>query len=407
MKTLILFLDSLRFLDVNQQNTPFFDQICQRSAFGPLTPLFGYHTEYSIISGCYPAKHNIWTWFHYAPNSSFGWIRPFLPTFRIIDKTFFSSYLRKFISLVTCLLRYLGGKTRIIPIYKIPLNEAVKFEYTVDKNHTDFDSLPLPNLFDILQRNKIAFWASDWPFITDNNGIRLSFFTNNEAAKLKAAAKALLKKEAVYLHVWELDYVQHKFGIESPEVKQHLSFLDKQIEKIVASFGGLDNLNLVIFSDHGMAKVINKVDILPVLRPYLSKIDFFPDSTMARIWLKDQSIKDRLKEDLAALRCGRIYDRENAENLKINYSRSHSGDLLFALDIGLQLSPNFFQGHQLAKAMHGYVDHGPDLEGVLIVSSPKIQPKKVESANLVDVVPTILDLLDIKTNINFDGKSAL
>ena len=408
MKTLILFLDALRFLDINQENTPFLSEVCQRGTFGPLKTLFGYHVEYSMISGCYPAKHNIWTWFHYdAKNSSFRWMGPFLPIFGIVDKTFFRRYLRKFISSVTCLSRYLRGKTRIIPVYEIPLNEAVKFDYTVDKNHTDFNSLPVPNLFDILRGSRVSFWASDWPFSTDNNGIRLSFFTNNEAVKLKAAANALIKKEAAYLHVWELDHIQHEFGIESPEAQKHLSFLDKQIKKIVADFGGLDNINLVIFSDHGMAKVIDKIDILPVLRPYFSKIDFLPDSTMVRIWLKDQSIKDDLRRDLTALRCGRIYGRENMGDLKINYNRSHAGDLLFALDIGLQLTPNFFQGFRLAKAMHGYVGHNSSLDGILIVSSPKIKPQKIESAVLVDVVPTILKLLNIDSNFNFDGKSHL
>jgi len=408
MKTLILFLDALRFDDVNQENTPFLYQLSQKGVSGRLGTLFGYHVEYSIVSGCYPSKHNVWTWFHYdKEGSSFRWIKPFLFLFKPLDRTFLSKYLRIFISAVTCFFRYLKGKTRILPINRIPLDEAIKFNFTVDKNYVDFNPLPVPTLFDVLRQKDISFWAFEWPIFGDKKRVSFKLFGNNDKDKLQLIRKEIKRKDLVYCHVWQLDSITHKFGVGSLEVKKHLHFLDFQIKDIIEENGGLNNFNLVIFSDHGMAKIKDSVDILSVLKPYLSKMEILLDSTMVRIWLKDQSIKNSLKHDLESLDRGRVYTEKNVEELKINYDWRYMGDLLFAVDVGLQISPNFFQDNKIAKAMHGYVRHSPDLDGILIVNSPKTESRKIEKANLVDLMPTILDLLNIETELDFDGESKI
>jgi len=408
MKTLILFLDAIRFDDLNKENTPFLYALSQKGAFGRLDTLFGYHVEYSIFTGSYPTKHNVWTWLHYdKKKSSFRWIKPFLFLFIPLDRTFLSRYLRIFISAVTCFFRYLKGQTRILPINKIPLKEAVKFDFTIDKNYVDFNPLPIPTLFDILRQKNISFWAFEWPIFGNRKKVSFKLFGNNDRDKLRFVKKEVKKRDLVYCHVWQLDSITHKFGVGSPEVKKHLRFLDSQVKEIIEENGGLDNFNLVIFSDHGMASIKGKVDIMPILKPYLSRIEILPDSTMVRIWLKDQSIKDNLGHDLELLDGGRVYTKKNVGELKINYDRKYMGDLLFAVDVGLQISPNFFQDNEMARAMHGYVGHSPDLDGILIVNSPKIKLKRIKEANLVDLMPTILDLLNIETELNFDGESKI
>ena len=64
-KTLILFIDAFSFSDLTEERTPFMFKLAKQGAYGPLETIpAGYHIEYSMLAGCLPLKHNIWTWYY-------------------------------------------------------------------------------------------------------------------------------------------------------------------------------------------------------------------------------------------------------------------------------------------------------------------------------------------------------
>ena len=76
---------------------------------GGIKTLAGYHVEYSMLSGYYPLKHNVWTWYYYdTKNSCFKWIKPLKPLFKLLDRTFLRSPIRAFISYSTMFFRYIS-----------------------------------------------------------------------------------------------------------------------------------------------------------------------------------------------------------------------------------------------------------------------------------------------------------
>src|SRR3989344_6541715 len=128
MKTIVLFLDAFRHEDLNEGNCPYLHKLACSGTSGRLSTLAGYHVEYSMLSGYYPLKHNVWIWYYYdEKNSCFRWIRPFRPMFKMLDNTALRNLSRGFISYATMFSRYVNGKTRLLKANEIPIEKLDKF----------------------------------------------------------------------------------------------------------------------------------------------------------------------------------------------------------------------------------------------------------------------------------------
>lgn len=409
VKTLMLFLDAVKFDYLNEQDTPFLYGLAKEGISANLNTLPGYHIEYSIMSGCYPDVHNVWTWFYLNPeNSSFKWIKNWNFLFNNIDKTPLRKQLRSFITYYTSLRRYMNGKTRMLSINKLPLDKAHLFDLAVDKNFCDKNPISVPTLFDVLRKHERKYFCSEWPIVGTNEKTRVLISGGSDEGKFSLLAKTIDKDyDFRFTHVWELDSKIHRFGIDHEEIIAHLRYLDGKVEEIVTALREKEPTDVVIFSDHGMVPITKTVNIINEFKSLgLSDDDYIilPDSTMARVWLNNSSLKKKIVNHLEGLKCGKVYDENNIKELHIPYNRPFVGDFLFAADPGVQISPNFFQGHETANAMHGYVKHAPDLDGIFIVNGPQINPATLKDVQLVDICPSTLRLMGITPPSTCDGK---
>lgn len=413
MKTIAIFLDGFRFTYLDPDLTPFLYGLAKDGLLANLNTLPGYHVEYSIFSGSFPTKHNVWGWFYLNPSrSSFRWMRPFVPLLGLFDHSPTDKMLRRFISAVTCLLRLSRGKSRLIPINMLPLKEATRFDIAVDKSYIDQNPLGVPTLLDCLRDARRPYLASEWPMCANQHRIWLSPFERGDGAKLSRLFKeASQHYEFVFTHVWELDSKSHAYGIDSPEVQGHIRFLDSTIGRLVAQFRQAEDANIVVFSEHGMVPVEGVIDLGQTLaamgfedgRDYSA----FPGSTMAQIWLREPHLQGRIKNELAIQDGLEIYDEDSIHQLMIPYHRDYAGDLLLAVKPGYQFRPNYFQADGVAKAMHGYTQSTPNLDSILIVNGPGVSPKRAENARLVDIAPTLAELMGIEAPAEWDGESLL
>lgn len=406
MKTIVLFLDAFRYKDMNKNNCPYIYELAKCGAYGPLKTLAGYHVEYSMLSGYYPLKHNVWIWYYYDKGvSCFKWIKPLKPLLIYLDGTLLRSLTRNFISYTTMLIRYFQGKTRLLRANEIPIEKLDKFNISVDKFYTDRNSLNVPTLFDVLRENKVKYIASEYPWIATNGCMKISFFKKNDESNFKLLKKNIEKYELLYCHVWNLDSLQHKYGVESRESLIHIKKIDGCVKDLVEASKEIDrDLNIVIFSDHGMTDVIGTINAVEVLKNY--EANYFIGSTTAQIWLNDLYKKNEIKQKFLKLNCI-VYDEKNIENIKIPYNRSFVGDMLVAARPGYQFYPDFFRKDANARAMHGYTTKNKDLDGIFIINGSNVKNDHIKNASLVDIMPTILKLIGIKKYDEYDGKARI
>lgn len=399
MKTLILFIDAFSFSDLKKENCQFLYELAQKGTYGSLTTIpAGYHIEYSMVSGCLPLKHNVWAWYYLNPKGSFSKIKYIK---KILNKIKNERIKRGIIDYYVNFVRLIQGKTRFLKTNKIPLSILEKFDVSVDKMHFEHNPLPVPTMFDVFRKNNIRYVGMEFPIVSDNKKTGF-YFSKGDIKELGIAEKKLKKYDIVYLHIWGLDAIEHKYGLHSEHALTYIRNIDYQIEEIMKRN---KELNLIIFSDHGGVNVTKTKDIISILKKY--ECDYFLGSTSAQIWFKDKTSqkKPELKKELKK-QGYLIYDETNIEKeLFIPYKREFVGDLLAYVKPGEQIYPDFFRNTAKVKSMHGYAEKTPELAGIFVMKFHNTRKKKIQNMKLYDIAPTILKVMNLEIPKIWDGKA--
>ena len=404
MKNLILFIDAFSFSDLKENNCPFIYKLAKGGAYGGLTTIpAGYHIEYSMLSGCLPLKHNVWAWYYLNPKGTFSKIKYIKPLLKMFEALNAEEINRFIVDRYINLIRLMQGKTRFLKSNKIPLDILKNFEVSVDKMHFEHNPLPVPTLFDVLRKNSFSYVGMEFPIISDNKKTWF-YFKKGDLKELDKAEKLLKKYDTVYLHIWKLDSIEHKYGLHSEESLRYIKIIDEKIKEIVEKN---KDLNLIIFSDHGGVKVDKTKNILPILKKY--DCEYFLGSTSVQIWLKNPDSYDILKIKKELKKEGYlIYDEKNIEKeLFIPYKREFVGDLLVCVKPGEQIYPDFFRDTATVKSMHGYTKKSPELSGIFVMNGFNIKKKKINNMKLYDIAPTILKAMKIEIPKIWDGKARI
>jgi hypothetical protein len=227
---------------------------------------------------------------------------------------------------------FFNGKSNILAVFCKSKNSSLRFmKY--------FQWLEKFNRFkrifvDILI-NLPRFIKREELFKTGN--IPLSQLYKFEISIKKHPAK---RKDVDFVYFGELDNLAHKQGIESRKIKDAIRRIDKEISKIKFD---------IIFSDHGMVDVKERVSV-----PWFK--DCFIDGDMARYWGKESDLK-KIRENLP-LDKGKI----------VEWSDKKFGDLIFIANTGILIYPNFWDGKNPSKAMHGYDGKHKEMKAFYIIN---------------------------------------
>lgn len=397
-KVIMIFLDAFSSRYINANKTPFLYEIAQKGFYAPIKPMFAFQgIGASMFSGTVPNKNKIWCdWVLKTENiDSLPIILNFLlklsdlfPNDRISKDfryVFYKMYNRDF------------GTPNLIPS-----NMLSHFELKLKKRYTEENSLgQIITLFDQLKKYNMRCYISG---IDDNPG---------EERIIKDFLNAFKTKYDLYLiKLSSLDSLGHKYGPDSPEIYTKLREIDGIMEKIITEVNNSgDNVHSVIFSDHGMSTVIKSIDFLQILNKLPIKMDkdyiLFLDSTVSRFWFNNGKAKKLIYETLSKLDCGQILNKYDLEILGIDKVGPEYGELFFALKEGWVFHPDFFRRYNSPKGMHGYAypNDGP----ILIIHSQEgnISFKNRGHAQMIDIMPTVLDLLNIPVPNGCEGVSCI
>jgi predicted AlkP superfamily pyrophosphatase or phosphodiesterase len=183
-----------------------------------------------------------------------------------------------------------------------------------------------------------------------------------ELWKVDFSVKKPLNKSArvKFKYFGELDKVGHEFGTKGKEIISAIKNLDKKISKMDFD---------LIFSDHGMIDVEKTISM-----PWTKNC--FIDSDMARYWGEKEEL-EKIKKKLP-LKDGKILDWDNEEY----------GQLIFVVNPGILILPNFWQGNEKVKAMHGYFGKHEEMNGIYILRK-KGDKKNIKAFELHQILQEI------------------
>ncbi|MEO0280645.1 MAG: alkaline phosphatase family protein, partial [candidate division WOR-3 bacterium] len=231
--------------------------------------------------------------------------------------------------------------------------------------------------------------------------------------------------DIIILHIMEPDRLFHFFIKEDNKLEKYFHFLDEKIKEFVER-NVKDEDELILLSDHGFTELKSEINIFPLLKNrgiFKFKIensqelkDISEDSkaftmTPGRIYLykKERFLKAKYKEEEIIKEVENILkDLLNLEGIKDFKSKYE----IFGKEFS-NIAPDF-----LLISEKGF-DFRAELKNEEIyISSPLkgthtfddaflfIRGKRIlkDNVKIIDVAPTILNILEISNKYNFDGE---
>lgn len=398
-KIVMVFLDAFSSRYLNADYCPFFHKMCKKGNYKFIDPLFAFEgIGATIFSGTWPRTHGVWTNF-IAANQFLSKIDSLMcSSFKIFDKLPNDRLRWDSRYLVYNWLR------KPIPIPNLISPSLLNFfEHKQEKPiYLDNALNNVPTIFEILKRNgKTVTFFKNSAFMNDKKITELlcNYFKNGKISDL------------TYLKISSLDPIGHKYGPASKEILNAVRTIDNLLMKMV--MGSLDleeNITFLFFSDHGMVPVSKTINISELMRKTSLKIgtDFlmFLDSTMARFWAFNQKAHDVIKKLLLGIRYGHILSSSELQTMKLPVNRDEFGEMIFALDEGVMVHPDFFHKDNI-KGMHGYYNTTYDNPFFALSSLDDIRLSSNQTIEFVDIVPTVLDLLQVSPPPLCEGKSII
>lgn len=347
----------------------------------------------TMYSGVFPNKHHMWFIWKYAPETS---------PFRILPKTKKLKYIDSLLSryFIGKMVRLFSDNTSYAGIGVMKRSSLVNWPYfdVAESRFWDADKYlgPVPTIFEILRKNDIPYETVG---LLDNK---------NDGGALSHIEKfhTVPEKKWIYLFIGEVDQYSHFYTQESDVTIEFLKKVDREIERVYSELSAhYDEIDFICFSDHGHMKIEHQFDIYELFKKNRINLDDFihiVDTNYARFWFRNCNEEKIIKRIIADIPSGFILDDKHYKKYHTAMPDNRYGDLIYYLDYPYMFKKTVWGYGLRTKSIHGYLPDYPDKDGVFISNIPIESDKHI---SLADIIPSLLDLLNIKANFEFDGHS--
>lgn len=361
---LYIFIDAFGW-QIYRENNWFLDGVVNTGR--PLQTVFGYSSACipSIITGKPPRAHGYWSSFYYSPATS-----PF-KFFKHLDllpgAVMNSARVRRYISRA---IKKTFGFSGYFEIYNVPFRYLPYFDYQEKYDiWAEGGMRGSATIFDRLREKQVNFcMAKD----------------GSDETKFDILAKTLPEKKIgfAYMHLSELDNLLHLNGKDAGIVKDKIKDYDIRIRKLYDNAKRYySDVDLVVFSDHGMKDVASGYDLIKDIEPlglvYGRDYVVFYDATMARFWFLNTEARVKITARLEGIKEGRILRDDELQSFGVYFKDHKYGDTIFLMNPGLMIVPSFMSRKPL-RGMHGYHPDDPDsLAAYLATTEPGTRPQTI------------------------------
>ncbi|MCH8864676.1 MAG: alkaline phosphatase family protein [Chloroflexi bacterium] len=351
----------------------------------------------SMYSGVYPNKHRNWFVWRYAPDTSpFKWLQGI----GRLPHNIYTKY--AFYRTTTALLTRHNTAFCDVPfLWWLPMSAWSNF----DVNEKKFWSEPgfltdYPTIFDVLRAHHVPYEVIG--MVKGQTHRALGWIEAHNFSDIKPWT---------YLFIGDIDGYSHRYGPDSVETQERLGKIDRVLEQKYRLFEkALGDFCFMLYSDHGHMAVKEGINLSEFfagrgkdINDYIHIIDI----NYARFWFRNEKEAEAVTEALSSLGKGFILTEEHLRKYRVDMPDNRYGDLIYYLDTpgafthGLVSVLGKPRGH-LPASIHGYLPDYPDMDGVFVSNRSLVGDSHLE---LVDIMPSILDALDLPIPGHVEGKS--
>jgi predicted AlkP superfamily pyrophosphatase or phosphodiesterase len=344
----------------------------------------------SMYSGMRPDRHGLWfVWQRMPGRSPFRWLKPF----RFLDRVdnlplhlLATKVTRRFVRTTS----WFGIP---YPVH-VPWRYLPELDVSERKLWTDPGYLETaPTVFDLLRDASV-----DLEIVGMTGGHSSGLSAINEWSPSTDI------RPLTYLFAGDIDHASHAHGQGSEEVSRLLLRVDEVIERTYDAMRQVSGaVSVVVWSDHGHHDVqkINPFDLLAHhgldIKPYPHVID----TNFIRLWIDDPRKRGDIVQRLDAMGVGSVLTEEELRRYRVKMKDDRYGNVIFYLDLPYAFSHTIWGfGRRLASA-HGYRPEYPGSDGVFVSNLPA----REGHIDLVDIAPSLLQLLNVQVPSGMDGRA--
>ena len=346
----------------------------------------------SMYSGVHPHKHLQWFVWKYDPGTSpFQWARVFR-YLGLMDNLGSRYFLHKY----TSMFRPRNTSWFGVPLLvNLPLRYWPYFNVVEDRAWDEPGYLAeYPTVFDILRRHQLGFEVAG---MRKEGGDEFEQMGQHQFGEIQPWT---------YFFIGSVDHFSHAYGQDAPETIERLRKLDELIcSKYEQYSRQTEDFDVFVFSDHGHIRVTRQVDIDDIFRRHgtdLNRYIHLTESNYARFWFRNDGERAAVERILESIEGGFILTREHYRRYQLEMPDNRYGDLVFYLDAPAIFSKTIWGFSRHQRSMHGYLPEYPGSDGVFLSQRPLVDGTHVE---LVDVLPTLLNSLDVPIPPYVEGRS--
>jgi Type I phosphodiesterase / nucleotide pyrophosphatase len=382
---LFVLVDAVRHDYVEPERTPYLSGLAAEAGLARMRPLLGYSDSIrsAIFTGRYPDETGYWMEYCYRPGSI-----PLAPFRRLaaLDRLPGDLVRRgvKF-GLSQTLVRRQARRYgyEYLSLRHLPFRSLDRFDWTLRSEMSAPGALGVPTLFD-----RVGAAGVEWSY--------LDSFKLGTRRLLRAIDELTPETRFLFVYLHHVDMASHVFGIDSRLFERALGRTDALVRAVVErARARLGELELAVFSDHGMSPVDRIVAYPSLWRhpAFPERFCFALDATMVRLWFEDdsQALRDQIRGIVAAGMPGRFLCTEERRRLHLDFDDRLYGDEIFLLEPRTAIFPNF---HSMLRprAMHAYHPDDPEQHGIAI----GVGGRSGETVELVSLAPHALRTLGIE-----------
>ncbi|MDF7825423.1 alkaline phosphatase family protein [Pontiellaceae bacterium B12227] len=392
--TVMIHVDALRHDYVTPEDMPFLHSLAETGISSDLIAPFGFEPDGAYLTGREPEDYEGGVHFVYSPETSpYGFLRHF-PSFMDKLGPYISFGFRRYF--VEKLIRKFAPTARQRKqtyVGRIPFNQLPKFdlceqEYAYEKGALN----GLTTIYDLLRgAGKKWFFhgAPQYP-------VRIDPVVERACSEIDGSF------DFIFLFIADLDVVGHEYGADSPERRTCARKVDEGLKKmhehICSKYVTVDFL---AFGDHGMIDVKAGVDVKAQLKknPFKPGRDYtvFLDSTFARFWFHNEAARKPIEDLLNTLEGGSVISEQERDKYSIHWKTRKFGDLIWWVDEGYVVHPDYWHFRGMKKGMHGYRWEVKDNHAAVVFHSTekRFGGKLTHSVPMVDMFATVVDSLGL------------
>jgi predicted AlkP superfamily pyrophosphatase or phosphodiesterase len=402
--TVFIIMDAGRADYVRPETMPFVHGLASGSLQGSFESPPGFAQRTVLFSGRYPDTSGNFSQFVFDPEASpFTWVNALGPLRALVRPRKALYPARWAIQRIT---QWKTGAYHTDPAW-IPPRFMPFFAMCEDMRPMyEPGALGAPSIFDLCRDHGRTFRYLAHPVSGDDEEIH------------RLLVRELREKRPTDLYVAQFsvtDQMGHVHGPFSDAMqKGFLRDLDGKLGSVHAALAAnYDSWDLFVCGDHGMAPVERRVDVGKALsrsgaKPAKDYV-LFVNSTLAVVWYLTEKGRAAVEAALHAIPGAHLVDGAERRRRRIPLDRRW-GDAMLAAEPGVMFWPDYFHvTDSTIVGMHGYLDKSAETHGLALLASSNghTGPRKLGLRPLVDVFPTLCELLKVPVPDGQEGTSLL